>query len=95
MTADFNLTDFEKVATIIDSKRESGKFGKRVYIGDDTNWTYRVELDSGRCVLVRRSEIGWQVECRGIIGEDWLLEEAARLALDAGGTVLVSRDYQI
>lgn len=95
------ITDYEKIATIYFSAQQgmpSGTFGKAVHLDAGSTWRTRVEVAGGPVVLIRPTATGlgtWQVSFKGFIGEDGDLEQAARLALDAGRGVSVTRNYPI
>lgn len=93
--ASINLTDYEKVAVIV--RCGTGKLGKRTDISHDTLWKWRIEtVEPARCALVRYDPSGrWQVSFKGIIGEDYDLETAARYALEQGRDVQVTRNYPV
>lgn len=95
------ITDYEKIATIVwcarnghSSGHSSGRFGTYTKLDDGSAWDGRVEVASGPTVLVRCGA-SWQVQFNGFIGQDADLEEAARLALEAGRDVSATRDYSL
>lgn len=92
------VTNYEKIATIYQSHVRGvswGAFGKAVDSSHNTSWRARIEVAGGPCVLVRGSVIGWQVSFKGFIAEDADLEHAARMALEAGEGVSVTRNYRL
>lgn len=97
------ITDYEKIATIVwcaQNSHSSGRFGTYTKLDDGSGWDGRVEVASGPTVLVRcgvhRCLVhGWQVQFKGFIGQAQDLEEAARLALEAGRDVSATRDYSL
>jgi len=87
------ITDYEKIATIVwcaQNGYDRGRFGTYTKLDDGSGWDSRVELASGPTVLIRCGAFGWQVQFKGFIGQDVDLEEAARLALEAGRGVSVT-----
>lgn len=91
-----NITDYEKIATIV-WVAQDGTFGKIIKLDRNaTGWDCRVELALGPTVLVRCGTSGWQVQFKGFIGQDVdRLEEAARLALEAGRDIDATRNYKM
>ncbi len=92
------ITDYEKIATIVwcaQNGFDSGRFGTYTKLDDGSGWDGRVEVASGPTVIVYCGSYGWQVQFKCFIGEDPDLEEAARLALEAGRDVSATRDYRL
>jgi len=93
------VTNYEKIATIFRCAlmgSPEGTFGKAFKLDADTGWSYRIEVAGGPCVLIRTTAANlWEVQFKGMIGADSDLEEAARMALDAGQGVSVTRNYKV
>lgn len=94
----FELSDAEKIETVTLSALRGcreGHLGKAVSLVD-TRWNMRIEIAGGPVVLVRtNARNNWEVMFKGFVGEDRELYAAARLALDAGEGVNVTRNYPI